>query len=429
MEYEKKEASGDDALSVSYDIKLSAENARQMVDEIYAFLAMQTGVDYVANGPKEALLKRFGDDLGQRVAMCLANQCADKVIALEGLPAALEPEVISALPPVEGQEFECTVTIYLKPQESLSSYDAVTLPFDRPCVTDEQIDQEMTLLMERYSRYVDDEEATVVDDTTVNVISIDTRKCGMPVAALTYDNMVCRLGDQHFPPQVEDELRGMACGEEKKFSFTVTSKNFLSLDVQETMDCVLRLDRLVKKDIPDLTDGWVRDHIPGAHSVEGFREQVRKNLNDRAQSSYLRAAEDAAVTALAARLPELELPEMHYDYARAGLLQNVSAALSRQGMATDELLTAQGLDQTRFMLQMSLRAKNVVLQGLALDALARHEGMEATEEDILYALRAISPGKEDEARKMLEMNGRTYQLREMALRAKARKYLIEYLVA
>lgn len=62
-----------------YDIVISAEEARSLVDDIYVFLAMQTGVNFVAEQPKEALEKRFGSDLEQRVASCLANQCADKL--------------------------------------------------------------------------------------------------------------------------------------------------------------------------------------------------------------------------------------------------------------------------------------------------------------------------------------------------------------
>ena len=77
------------------------------------------------------------------------------------------------------------------------------------------------------------------------------------------------------------------------------------------------------------------------------------------------------------------------------------------------------------MIQMGMRAREIVRQGLALDALARHMGLEVQEDDLARMLWKMSPGKEDEARKMLEMNGRTYQLHEMALRSKARAYLTE----
>ena len=73
------------------------------------------------------------------------------------------------------------------------------------------------------------------------------------------------------------------------------------------------------------------------------------------------------------------------------------------------------------MAQMHARAVEILRQGLALDSYAVHEGIEVTDDDRWEALKNIAPGKEDQARKMLEMNGRMYQLEEMALRAKTRR--------
>ena len=93
-------------------------------------------------------------------------------------------------------------------------------------------------------------------------------------------------------------------------------------------------------------------------------------------------------------------------------------------MTKEQLYAAQGMSDSQFMMQMKMRAKAVLLQGLALDAYALHHGIEASEADLENALRSIAPGNEDQTRRMLEMNGRTYQLREMALRSKTRAHLV-----
>ena len=82
-----------DELLKRYRVALSREEVQVMVEETYAFLAMQMGVDYLAHQPKDGLRKRIGEDLDERVGTCLANQCADRIIAEEGLPAAMEPVV------------------------------------------------------------------------------------------------------------------------------------------------------------------------------------------------------------------------------------------------------------------------------------------------------------------------------------------------
>lgn len=427
MEYSKVDFEQEN-LRVHYDVTLDEEETKQLVGEIYVFLAMQTGVDYIANQPKDALRKRFGDDLDERVASCLANQCADKIIACEGLAAALEPVVEFASDLVEGEGFNCGVVICLKPDVELSSYEPVTVTLPKPQVSEEMVERELLSMAERYTPYSEDEQAEKATPETKNVITINTEKCGMNVSALTADGVIYQIGEGTLPQEVDDQLEGMAPGEEKQFQFTITSKNFLGLDVDEVMDCMLRLDKIVTKKVPELTDGWVCEHIPGAHSIESFRETVRANLLHWAQEDYGRAKEEFVSSSLASRLPEFELPEVYYEYTRAGLLQNVSAALDRQQMSKEDLYAAQGVTESEFMLQMRARAKSVLLQGLAFDAYARHEGIEPTDDDIFQALRGISPGKEEETRKMLEMNGRTYQLKEMATRAKTRSLVMSQAV-
>lgn len=423
MDYEKMETD-QDGLRVHYKVSLDEEETGQLVEEIYAFLAMQTGVDYIANQPKDALRRRFGDDLDERVANCLANQCADKIIAREGLPAALEPAVEFTSELAETGGFECGVAICLKPTVELSSYEPVVVTLSKPEVSEETVEREIARMVEKYTPYTEDTQAKEATNETKNVITLYTEKCGMPVSALTADNIVYQVGEGVFPEQIDEQLVGMAPGEEKSFQFTITSKNFLGLDVDETMDCTLKLEKIVAKKAPELTDAWVREHIPGAHDVESLRTSIEANLRHWAQEDYGRAREEFVSSSLASRLPQLDLPEIYYEYTRAGLLQNVSAALDQQGMSKESLYEAQGVTEGEFMLQMRSRAQEVLRQGLAFDTFARHEGLEATEDDVFQALRGISSGNEERTRKMLEMNGRTYQLREMALRTKARTQVL-----
>ena len=166
------------------------------------------------------------------------------------------------------------MAIHLKPALELSSYDAVALPLPEPDVTDAMVDKEIQALVKERSRFVPDKEAQIVTDRTVNVVTLDTKKCGMQVDALTATKMMHQVGDGRLPSEIDEQLLGMSCGESKEFVFTITSKNFLGLDVQESMNCSLAVDSIVKKEVPELTDAWVKDNIPGAHSAYSLRALV-----------------------------------------------------------------------------------------------------------------------------------------------------------
>lgn len=427
MEYKINDSSMTD-LQKQVEISLDAGEAAKKMEDIYAFLAVQAGIDYIASQGSKPFEQRYGDDVKEKVAQCMANQCADEVIRSEGLPAALEPVVQSSSEVKEGEPFTCTVLLYMKPQAELSSYEPVTLAIPPFEVTDEQVERNMKATVEKRSSYVDDEDAKCAERESACVISLATTKAGMPVEPLCADSFIYTIEGGRFPDAINDELLGMAPGETKEFSFVITSKNFLGLDVPETMDAVLTLHKIVKKDTPDITDAWVKTNIPGATDVASFREMIRDNVTLHARADYDRLKAEAALSELVGRLPEFELPEVYEEYARAGLLQNFSAALSRQGMSQEEFYSAQGITSTQFMIQMGNRARDVLKQGIALDALARHLGIGVDAADLEVSLYAMAPEDPDDARKMLSMNGRLYQLDEMALRAKARGYLLDHAV-
>lgn len=424
MDY-KECRTGGDGLQKRFNVTLAQKEYDELSEEVFVFLAMQKGVDYVTNRPQDALRKILGDDLDHQVALCLANQCVDQIITIEKLPVALEPLVESMVGYPGGSEFTFQATVYLKPEPELSSYGPVSLALPDYIVTDDMVDRRIQTIVEQRARLIEDDQVKAVGENTRNVVSLDTKKCGMQVSALTMTEAVCQIGDGLLPPPVENQLVGMQPGEIKEFSFTVQSKNFLGLEVEETMDCVLYLISLVKKDIPKVTNEWVKEAIPGAHDIESFRSLVRRNMVEKARINYDKLKEETAVSVLSQRLGDLDLPESYYDYARTGLIQNIAAALAKQGILEEEFYAMQNVNKAQFMSRMTMRAREIVHQGIALDALARHKKLQATEEDIMSALRTIAPGSELETRKMLEMNGRMYQLHEMALRVKARASLVE----
>lgn len=403
-----------------FEVSLDSEEARRRIEEIHAFLAIQAGIDYLADQPEENLKGRFGGDVAERMATCLANQCADEIIADLGLPATLEPVVESKSEIEEHQPFVCRVAIYVKPELELSSYDPLSLSIPEFEVSDDMVERNIRALVEDRARFVEDPEATVVALGSRIEVSLGTDKCGMEVQQLTFDRIIYQVGSGLLPSQIDEHLIGMKAGESRSFSFAVTSKNFLGLDVEEVMNSKASVFSFVKKEVPVITDAWVKRNIPGAHDVESFHALMRENVERKARADYDRLRDEAVSAALASRLPDFQVPDIYYDYVRAGLLQNVSAALSRQGMSQEELLVAQGVDNNQFLLQMSARAKDVLRQGLALDAWARHWGIEVDEAALLQAVEKISQKDPEGAYQMLRMNGRLYQLKEMALRSKAR---------
>lgn len=408
----------------NYDVAVSWEDAEADVDEILSFLALQHGIDLAGIIASDGLKERFGDRLEPEVGKCLANQIADRIIRAERLDAALEPEIEGVDSFDMGKGWAFSVSIPLKPLLELSSYDPVQLQVPDFQITDDTVADYIEREIESKAKLIPDDEAVVVFENSDVLVTVATNKAGMTVGPLTATAANYRLGSGVLPKIFDEKLLAMKPGDVEDFEFDLTSKNFIGLDVTEHMSTHLELHSILKRENVELTDRWVKDNIPGAHDVDSYRRLVRRGLQDQGEDRRRQLTEQGAVNELAKRLPEVQLPAEYYEYSRAGLLQNVSAACNKSGVSVDEFCASQGLSKDRFMMQMLIRGRQVLREGLALDALARHENYVPDEKDISEALIRIDAQRPDEARKMLEMNGRTYQLREMATRIRMRKKLL-----
>lgn len=407
-----------------YDVAILWEDAEADVDEILSFLALQHRIDLAGMIASDGLKERFGDRLEPEVGKCLANQLADQIIETEKLDAALEPKVEDIDTFTMGEDWDFSVGIPLKPSLELSSYDIVQLQVPDFQITDDTVNDYIEKEIESKAKLIPDDEAMMVFEDSDVLVTVATNKSGMTVGPLTATKANYRLGSGILPTIFDEKLLAMKPGDVEDFEFNLTSKNFIGLDVTEHMSTHLELHSILKRESVELSDRWVKDNIPGAHDVDSYRRLVRRGLQDQGEDRRRQLTEQSAVNELAKRLPEVQLPAEYYEYSRAGLLQNVSAACNKAGVSTDEFCASQGLSKDRFMMQMLIRGRQVLREGLALDALARHESYVPDEKDISEALVRIDAQRPDEAKKMLEMNGRTYQLREMATRIKMRKKLL-----
>jgi trigger factor len=94
-------------------------------------------------------------------------------------------------------------------------------------------------------------------------------------------------------------------------------------------------------------------------------------------------------------------------------------------MDIKQYLQQQGMDEQQFSMQLMMQVRESLRQGFALDALASHLKLTVSDEDYTDALARIAPNHVEEARKEYENAGRTYLVKEAALRTKANKWLYD----
>ena len=178
-----------------------------------------------------------------------------------------------------------------------------------------------------------------------------------------------------------------------------------------------------KKILPEVTDEWVKETI-GFDDVASMRSTIADSIAQQKSAMMPRIKENAVLVAVAERL-EGEAPESMREEAESTLIQDFFQQLQSQNMSFDLYLAQQGMTPDQFKEDVKLQAADIAAQDLALDAWARHFGLEATEEDVLAEFAKSGAEKPEALKAEWRENGQLHLVRQGVSRTKAVMDLME----
>lgn len=85
-----------------------------------------------------------------------------------------------------------------------------------------------------------------------------------------------------------------------------------------------------------------------------------------------------------------------YEQAALSIRTQAQAQAEAQGTTLSAMLVDQKISLEQYERMTALQASDMVNQGLALDAWARHYGIEPSEEDVMGMIESMAPGHEKE---------------------------------
>lgn len=121
-------------------------------------------------------------------------------------------------------------------------------------------------------------------------------------------------------------------------------------------------------------------------------DEKAKAMERDEQIAYVRAL---AAIELSKRITSTMNPEV-YENAAQGLKAQAEAQAKAAGTTLAKTLAEQNIPVLQYDQMVRMQAVDMVNQGLALDAWARHYKIEPTEEDVLELLNSMSDGKPEQ---------------------------------
>lgn len=408
-------------------VEVAPERFDAALDKAFKKVVAKVSVPGFRKGkvPRSIFEKRFGVE-------SLYQDALDILLPEAYMEAVAEAEIIPVDRPEidiqqvgKGQELKFTAKVIVKPEVQLGEYKGIEVPAQSLEVTEEDIESELKQLQQRHAELVVVEEGAVENGDTV-VIDFEGFLDDVPFEGGKAEKYSLEIGSGSFIPGFEEQLVGMAKDEEKDINVTFP-ENYQSEELQgKPVVFKIKLHDIKRKNLPALDDEFAKD-VSEFDTLEEYKQDIAKRISERKEQNGKREKENTIVEKAAAAA-EVEIPEAMINDEVDRMLGDFENRLKMQGMTLEMYFQFSGQSADDLKEQMRSDAEKRVLQSLVLEAIAKAEGIEASDEELEEELSNLAKQYQrevDELRAILTANGNLESLKSDLVTRKTVQYLVD----
>ena len=331
--------------------------------------------------PRAVFNQKFGEEaLYQDVVNALLPAAYEAAVAEAGLEVVAQPK-IDVVSMEKGQDWTINAEVVTKPEVKLGDYKNLTVSVEATKeVSDEEVDAKIERERNNLAELVIKEGAAEEGDTVVIdfVGSVD----GVEFDGGKGENFSLGLGSGQFIPGFEAQLVGHAAGEEVNVEVTFPEDYQADDLAGKPALFVTKIHEVKAKEVPALDDELAKDIDEEVETLDELKAKYRKELETAKEIAFDDAVESAALELAVENAEIVELPEemIHEEVHRA--INEFLGGLQQQGISPDMYFQITGTTQDDLHKQYEADAEKRTKTNLVVEAVAKAEGFEATEEEI-----------------------------------------------
>ncbi len=330
--------------------------------------------------PQGLVKGRFAADIRQQVLDKLIPKALNAAVEREDLRVVSRPDIVD-LKWEPDQPIWFKAEFEVSPAIELGEYRGLTVKYNEPVVTDEDVTARIEEIRDSKAEYVniDPRPAEDGDYVLVNLKSIDGAE--KPVER---EDLSLRIGDKDALPAFNENLTGMTPGETKEFSVTYPEEYAEPSLSGKTVTFTMTLNALRKKELPDLNDEFAKD-LGDFQTLEELRNTVKGSLLRERENKAKNEAKMLLIEQLEAS-HNFPVPEVFIDrQLRDGLEQRL-AALVQQGVDPNQL----NFDWKSYRESNKEQAVKDVKGSLLLEKIAEREAIETMRDEMDKEVQRIA---------------------------------------
>ena len=363
-------------------ITVTADVVAEAEDKVYKRQKNQISIPGFRKGkaPKKIIEKMYGEGVFLSDAINdVINETYPDAVKECGEEIVSNPKIdLSQAEP--GKNLVYTAEVALKPEVKLGKYKGVEIEkLEAPKVSEEDIEKELKRQQDANAKIVDVTDRPVQNGDMIKLDFAGTVD-GEAFEGGKAENYDLTIGSGSFIPGFEDQLVGMNIGEEKDVNVTFPEDYGQKDLAGKAAVFACKVNAIKEKKLPELNDEFA-DEVSEFSTLDEYKKDIEKNLLVRAEEQYKQTKENAAVAAAVADA-DIEIPDAMLETQAESLVNEFAQNLQMQGMNIDMYLQYTGLQKDQLVEQFKPQAKTRIQNSLVLEAVAKAENIEASDEDL-----------------------------------------------
>ena len=371
---------------VALTIETSAEEFEAAVNKAYLKMRGKINVPgfRVGKAPRKIIEKMYGAEVFYEEAVnIILPDAYEDAVKEQGLETVGYPQVELESCTKDGVVFKCTVAVY--PEVKLGQYKGLEAPKAEVKVAAADVNARLKEMADRNSRLVSVERAVKKGDTAD--IDFEGFDNGVAFDGGKGENFDLEIGSGSFVPGFEEQLIGMKAGEEKDIDITFP-ENYTPELAGKPVVFHVKVNEVKVKEVPAIDDEFAKD-VSEFDTLKDLKADIKKKMTAERTEAAQRAFEDVLMAKVAEGV-EADIPQEMVELQAERMMEQFKQQLASQGIPFDQYLQMTGTTEADFRKQADGPAAEQVKMDLAVEAIIKAEGLEATDEDVENELKNMA---------------------------------------
>ena len=363
---------------VALTVEVDAETFEAAIEKAYRKVRNQVNVPGFRKGkaPRKMIESLYGVGVFYDEAINIAMpEAYAAAVESEKLEVVGYPEVELLDVGKDGFSFKATVPVY--PEVTLGQYKGLEAPKAEVKVPAADVNQRLKDMAERNSRLVSvDRKVKKGDVANIDYEGFDN---GKPFDGGKGEGFDLEIGSGSFVPGFEDQIIGMKAEEEKDIDITFPEDYHKDLAGKAVVFHV-KVNAVKVKEVPAIDDEFAKD-VSEFDTLADLKKDIKAKMTADRQQAADQAFEDDLMGKVADGIT-CDVPDAMVEEQAKRFVENLKLQIQQQGIPYEQYLKLTNMTEEDLLGQAQEPAVRQVKLELAMEAIAKAENVEVSEEEI-----------------------------------------------